>query len=69
MHERIYHGCINEVINELVQNDNHEKGEYTVVVMPKITKDTDAVSDLISMYSKNDIKAALNRLKNTGKNG
>jgi 16S rRNA (cytidine1402-2'-O)-methyltransferase len=66
MYERNYHGHINDVIDELLRNDKHMKGEYTVVVLPVITKETDIVADIIAKYSKNDIKTALNKLKNMG---
>lgn len=74
--ERIYRGKINEVIKELENNKNYEKGEYTLVIEKIIIKEE--IKDKISLESiiidyivknKCNMKEAINNLsENYNKN-
>ncbi len=48
LHEKIYRGSPHKVLEELENNPNHEKGEYTVVVKSPIEDDSDAQVESIS---------------------
>lgn len=74
--ERIYRGKINEVINELENNKNYEKGEYTIVIektsLKEEIKEKMSLESIIIDYiikNKCNMKEAINNLsKNYNKN-
>ena len=72
--EKVYHGKISDVIDEVMANDNSEKGEYTCVInsapLPVLENEPMSIEAQIVdiMVKKNiDIKEALAELKTQNK--